>query len=117
MIQYKQQMMSMRLELIRLQRESDALAYCHSVDCVVRADTCSFDELNSEETSDLLLAITKNDDEQLDLIRKKLSNLISSKVTFDSAKYEKVSGELALLSRQNEQMTEENVHLVKESMN
>ena len=45
-------------------------AYCHSVDCVVRADTCSFDELNSEETSDLLLAITKNDDEQLDLIRK-----------------------------------------------
>ena len=33
--------------------------------------------------------------------------MISSKVTFDSAKYEKVSGELALLSRQNEQMTEE----------
>ena len=108
MIQYKQQMMSMRLELIRLQRESDALKHIVTVLTAWYEQILAlFDELNSEETSDLLLAITKNDDEQLDLIRKKLSNLISSKVTFDSAKYEKVSGELALLSRQNEQMTEE----------
>lgn len=108
MIQYKQQMMSMRLELIRLQRESDALKHIVTVLTAWYEQILAlFDEPNSEETSDLLLAITKNGDEQLDLIRKKLSNLISSKVTFDSAKYEKVSGELALLSRQNEQMTEE----------
>ncbi|RCK64792.1 E3 ubiquitin-protein ligase BRE1 [Candida viswanathii] len=112
MIQYKQQVVSLRLEVIRLQRESSSLKHVVTVLTAWYEQIVSlFDEIDRQESNDLLVAFEKNVDDKLKGLKSKLSGLISNKVTFDDAKYAKVSGEFAVVSRENQQLQAEKTSL------
>ena len=104
MIQYKQQVVSLRLDVIRLQRESNTLKHIITVLTAWYEQILGlFGEIDKQESAELLVAFEKNVDEKLANLRTKLSGLLSDKVVFDESKYEKIAGEFALVSRENQQ--------------
>ncbi|KAK6888404.1 E3 ubiquitin-protein ligase BRE1 [Candida tropicalis] len=104
MIQYKQQVVSLRSDVIRLQRESNTSKHIITVLTAWYEQILGlFGEIDKQESAELLVAFEKNVDEKLENLRTKLSGLLSNKVVFDESKYEKIAGEFALVSRENQQ--------------
>lgn len=112
MIQYKQQVVSLRLDVIRLQRESNSLKHIITVLTAWYEQIVSlFDEIDRQESTELLVIFDKKVDQKLESLQKKLSGLLAHKVVFDESKYEKVSAEFALVSRENQQLQIEKTSL------
>ncbi|KAL6451117.1 BRE1 E3 ubiquitin-protein ligase BRE1 [Candida maltosa Xu316] len=112
MIQYKQEALSLRSDVIRLQREFNSSKHIVTVLTAWYEQIINiFDEIDQAESKDLLISFEKNVDGKLEALKSKLSSLLAKKVTFDSAKYEKVSGDLALVSRKNQQLDQEKLSL------
>ena len=97
MIQYKQQVVSLRLDVIRLQRESNTLKHIITVLTAWYEQILGlFGEIDKQESAELLVAFEKNVDEKLENLRTKLSGLLSNKVVLMNPSMKKLLENLPL---------------------